>query len=147
MDSIVFAYIHIFVLLQDRFYWTSVASPLTRFPIFVMGILGGVQVLRAHYKNNFIDTDLEKPLLHSIFPFAFATKITNSLTNSKDELITYKNIRSSIWRRRVDFSTLLYVGLSGFLTCTTYLVDVQFPYSPTIRTLRMEGNTCSFYIK
>ena len=107
-----------------------------------MGILGGIQVLRAQNKNNLMDPDLEKPLLHSILPLAIATKTRNSPTHGNDEFINDAARSSSIWKRRVDFNALVYAGLLGFLTCTTYLIDVQFPYSQKIK---IEGNSFIAY--
>ena len=103
----------------------------------MMGILGGLHVLRAHYKNNFMDPDLEKPLTQRTLPMKIATKMTNTNTTRNDEINIEKSIRSNIWRRRVDFNALVYAGLLGFLTCTTYLIDVQFPYSTKIK---LKGN-------
>ena len=100
-------------------YWISYANPLVRFPVFLMGMLGGTQVVRAHiHQENFQDPNLYNSLLHTIFPWrCYSRKCCHRLGNNDETTAVAENYqRQTIWRRRVDFNACLYFGLLCTLT-------------------------------
>ena len=60
----------LFIPAQDAVYWMTTAHPLIKLPIFLMGMLGGLQVLRANnHKDSFVDPNLDKNLVHTLLPW------------------------------------------------------------------------------
>jgi hypothetical protein len=109
------------------------AHPLVRFPVFLMGILGGLQVLRAH-KNweKFEDPNLTKSLFHVVLPCSCCSKTYCCDKKIDSEKETTKAINKEkcmkIWRIRVDFSALLYTGLLTALCLTKVALDIEYKW-------------------
>ena len=65
------------------------AHPVIRLPIFLMGVLAGLQVLRAHSDwENFEDPNLDKNILHSLVPWGCGKSIGGSKKEEQERLIT-----------------------------------------------------------
>ena len=111
---------------QEKIYWVTSAHPLFRFPVFLMGVLGGLQVLRAHYNwEAFEDPNLEKNLLHTIQPWGWrSTNCCSKRTEGKNSMMKTKAKSTKIWRRRTDFSAFLYVGILTALAVANVSLDV-----------------------
>lgn len=109
----------------------STAHPMIRFPVFLMGMLGGLQVLRAYNnKDSFEDPNLCKNLLHTLLPWGSQCKrrvccLKKDLNGAVKKISTEE--RTIIWRRRVDFNALLYIGFLLGLTVTKAVLDVHYP--------------------
>ena len=109
----------------------TTAHPLFRFPVFLMGVLGGLQVLRAHSDwNNFEDPNLNKNLLHTVQPWGCGKSKCCS-KKKKEEAITKKasvdkEKSKKIWRKRVDFSAFLYVAILTGLCVTKVALDIVY---------------------
>ena len=113
-------------------YCVSTAHPLVRFPVFLMGMLGGIQVLRAHiHKENFQDPNLQNSRLHTIFPWrCYSRKCCHRAGNNDETTVVLENDqRQAIWRRRVDFNAVLYCGLLCALTIINK--SLRIPHDPT----------------
>ena len=105
------------------------AHPLFRFPVFLMGMLGGLYVLRAHNnEETFEDPNLHKTLLHVIHPWGCGGKICCSKTISEEPTShkISKEESTKIWRKRVDFSAFLYAGFLTALIVTKVVLDVMY---------------------
>ena len=112
---------------QGTCYWISIANPFVRVPVFMMGMLGGIQVLRAHiHKENFQDPNLYNGLMHTIFPWRFYSSICYHSTGNNDETtaVLENDQRQNIWRRRVDFNAGLYCGLLCVLATTHKILQI-----------------------
>ena len=115
--------------MQEEIYWMVTAHPLVRFPIFLMGMLAGLQVLRAHGKwEDFEDPNVNKSLLYTLQPWGTA----KTRCHEKEE---EKNIRTTkickedsikIWRKRVDFNSFMYIGFLTALIVTQVALDVKY---------------------
>ena len=96
-----------------------------------MGVLGGLQVLRANSDwENFEDPNLSKNLLHTIIPWGCGKSKCCS-KKTKDEILakatkTDKQKSMNIWKRRVEFSTVLYVAILTTLCVTKVVLDVLY---------------------
>lgn len=107
------------------------AHPLVRFPVFLMGVLGGLQVLRAHNDwEKFEDPNIDKSLLHVVLPCSCCTKIcccTNKIdAHSETKKNVDKEQGKAIWRKRVDFAAFLYIGILTALCVTNATLDIQY---------------------
>ena len=115
---------------QEQIYWMVTAHPLFRFPVFLMGVLGGLQVLRAHNNvETFEDPNVNKNLLHVIHPWGCGSKSCCSKKVSEEETKPQKISKEKsikIWRKRVDFSAFLYVGFLTALVITKTVLDVMY---------------------
>ena len=105
------------------------AHPLVRFPVFLMGVLAGLQVLRAHDNwEMFKDPNSNKSLLHVMIPCSCCCK-TSRCTKTKDGEISKpvnKEKSMKIWRKRVDFSAFLYTGFLTALVVTKVALDITY---------------------
>ena len=107
------------------------AHPLVRFPVFLMGLLGGLQVLRAHNNwEEFEDPHLNKSLLHVVLPSSCCTKSWCCTNKTDTHIETKKNVDKeqckTIWRKRVDFAAFLYTGILTALCVTNVTLDIQY---------------------
>ena len=105
------------------------AHPLFRLPVFLMGVLGGLQVLRAHNNEEaFKDPNVKKNLLHVIHPWGCGSKSCYSKNVSEENKSqkTSKEKSTKIWRKRVDFSAFLYTGFLAALVITKVVLDVVY---------------------
>ena len=99
-----------------------------------MGVLGGLQVLRAHSDwENFDDPNLSKNLLHALIPWGCG-KSKSCSKKAKDKTIAKtmkidKQKSMKIWKKRVEFSTLLYVAILTALCVTNVTLDVLYDES------------------
>ena len=116
-------------LKQEQIYWMMTAHPLFRFPVFLMGVLGGLQVVRAHNNGDtFEDPNLNKNLLHVIQPWGCGSKSCcskNVSEESKSQKIS-KEKSIKIWKKRVDFSAFVYAGFLTALVVTKVVLDVMY---------------------
>ena len=96
-----------------------------------MGVLGGLQVLRANSDwENFEDPNLSKNLLHTLIPWGCGKSKCCS-KKAKDEISTIakktdKQKSIKIWKRRVEFSSILYVVILTTLCVTKVVLDVLY---------------------
>ena len=123
------------------------AHPLFRLPVFVMGMFGGLQVLRAHNNwENFQDPNLNNNILHILFPWGCCGRKTASETKGKEtesseaegketessETVVKDdkslNMKQSIkiWSKRVDVSTVLYVLIIASLAVTQAVLEAKY---------------------
>ena len=108
----------------------TTAHPVFRFPVFLMGMLGGLQVLRAYQdrETSFQDPNLNKNLLHCIVPWGWGSSCCKKKSRTKkgsSELTTKESV-AKIWKRRVDFNAFLYVGFLSALVVTKVGLDVVY---------------------
>ena len=107
----------------------TTAHPIVRFPVFLMGVLGGLQVLRAHKNgNSFKDPNLSKNLFHSILPWGCGTSKCcrkNKEKDSESAIGVTVDCPRKIWRKRTDFSAFVYVGFLLALIITKIVLDVK----------------------
>ena len=101
-----------------------------------MGILGGLQVVRATSRKSFISPDMYK-----YFPNIFSTTNVNfeksdsfKISKNENEFVHMKIIMTNKWKKKVDFNAKLYVGVLVFLMATTYLIDSHPSFNSTINT-------------
>ena len=111
--------------------WMVTAHPVIRLPIFLMGVLAGLQVLKAHSDwENFEDPNLDKHILHSLVPWGCGKSIVGSKNEEQEKLISPAKVdkekATKIWRQRVDFSAFLYVGLLTTLCCIKVALDIIY---------------------
>ena len=119
----------------DSLYWMTIAHPLIRIPVFLMGIFGGLQVLRAHpNQDTFRDPNLHKNFFYILLPWNCSNPcrgrklcFCKNMMDNKYISIPKFTIRcqQNIWRRRVDFSAFIYVTLLLVLTFTQMTLDVR----------------------
>ena len=117
------------VFAQVPIYWMFTAHPLFRLPVFLMGVLGGLQVSRAHSNwETFEDPNLKKHILHVIQPWGCCTSscCSKSVADDKRTEKISKEQSMNIWRKRVDFSVFLYSGFLAALICTKIGLDVTY---------------------
>ena len=76
--------------------------PIVVFPVFVMGMLGGLQVLRVFSRMEaFEDYIVTSSLLHTVLPYGLAADYPIPLKHDE---------RQRLWRNRVDFNVGLYIA-------------------------------------
>ena len=69
----------------------TTAQPIIRLPLFIMGVIGGLQVLRYYNKKSYKDENLDKNLFYTIFPWHWSSnseiieKLQDSEAPSKPE--------------------------------------------------------------
>ena len=107
------------------------AHPLVRFPVFLMGVLGGLQVLRAHDNwEKFEDPNINKTLFHVVLPCSCCSKSCCCTKKRDDEKETSKTVTKEkcmkIWRKRVDFSAFLYTGFLTALVVTQVALGITY---------------------
>ena len=115
--------------MEEEIYWMVTAHPLFRFPVFLMGVLGGLQVLRAHdNEETFEDPNVNKNLLHVIHPWGCGSKscCSKNVSEENKSQKTSKEKSTKIWRKRVDFSAFLYTGFLAGLVNTKVVLDVMY---------------------
>jgi len=84
--------------------------PLVRMPVFVMGIIAGLQKLREVSNEKFSDPNLSKPFLHDIIPWGITS--SSPEPNDMDE-----ETRTRKWRARIYGSFILIAAaVSYFFT-------------------------------
>ena len=108
-------------------YWMLCAHPLFRMPVFIMGVLGGLQVLRARRSlEDFEDPNLNKNILHVIFPWGYRSKNDTTDTNGKND--TRLNMKHSVnvWSKRVDACSVLYILSLASLTVTQAVLVAKY---------------------
>ena len=112
---------------QKDIYWVSTAHPLFRFPVFLMGVLGALQVLRAHDNlDAFEDPNLNKNLLHVLLPWGYGRSCQKSKERKKSSETIGNQKSRIIWKKRVDFGAFLYVGLLTAIIITEISLDVTY---------------------
>ena len=109
----------------------ATAHPLFRLPVFLMGILGGLQVLRAHANwDSFEDPNLNKNVLHSVQPWGCDKPKSCSKMNKKEGMTEKASVdkdkSEKIWRNRVNFSACFYVGILTSLCITKVILDIVY---------------------
>ena len=94
------------------------AQPIIRLSLFIMGVIGGLRVLRYYNKKSYKDENLNKNLFYTIFPWYLSSnpasieKVLDSEAPSKPESSRI------IWRRRVYFCVgLITIVLIFLITC------------------------------
>ena len=99
------------------------AHPVLRFPTFLMGMLGGLKVVRSHTNQQKLDI---------ISPSAFLISYISSLCFRKIRLfkrVSYnygKNSKSELfWSQKVNTNALLYIGLLLTLVIVKFVIDVM----------------------
>ena len=103
--------------------------------MFLMGVLGGLQVLRAQKSQTFKDPNLRKNLFHSILPWGCGTSKCCRRKKKKDSELAVEiteDQREKIWRKRTDFSAVFYVVFLLTLTVTKIVLDVKYGGKGTI---------------
>ena len=95
-----------------------------------MGVLGGLQVLRAHNNKNFVDPNVSKNLFYSIVPYNFKSETSHaSIDKMKNNThLDSLSIMEKIWRRRVDFNASVYIGMLCTLPIISFLLDTNYPF-------------------
>ena len=92
--------------MNGTLYWITTAQPIVRFPVFLMGVLGGLQVLRAHQDwAVFEDPNLNKNLLHAILPWGWGSSKSSTTEDAVEKCTSTK-----IWTNKIDFSACFYFG-------------------------------------
>ena len=106
-----------------------IAHPLSRFPVFLMGVLGGLQVLRAHGAwDKFQDPHLEKNLVYVIIPWGSTDKqyCSKMIERERKFKAMSKEKFAKVWKKRVDFSAFLYTGVLTALIVTLVFLNVMY---------------------
>lgn len=113
---------------QDEItYWMICAHPLFRFPVFVMGILGGLQVLRAQSNwEKFEDPNQNRNILHILIPWGFCGKREQSATDKVEDESLNKKKNINIWRKRVDISAAFYILILVSLSATQAVLEANY---------------------
>ena len=92
------------------------AHPLVRFPIFLMGMLAGLQVLRAHGKwEDFEDPNVSKSLMYTLQPWRTAK--TRCYEKEEEKIRTTKICKEDsikIWWYRICYKIFLHNSLHYF---------------------------------
>ena len=94
-----------------------------------MGVLGGLQVLRAHKKDTFEDPNLQKNIFHTILPWGCGCNsccCKKTEEETRDRQLYDKHKSTKIWRKRVDFNAFLYVGFLTALVVTKVALDLTY---------------------
>jgi len=107
-------------------YWMSTAHPIVRFPLFIMGVAAGLQVLRYHNKKSYKDEYLYRNLFHTIFPWTWRSQFESNEKLNDLEAPSKPESPRVIWRKRVDFSVGLIVTLLIFLIIFHKILDFYF---------------------
>ena len=86
------------------------AHPVIRFPVFLMGVLAGLQVSRANQSwELFEDPNIERSLLYTLLPINFSgnmcKKPVKVIANSQPNIGECRRI----WRRRTDLNGILFI--------------------------------------
>lgn len=103
------------------------AHPLFRFPVFVMGILGGLQVLRAHNNwETFEDPNLNRNILHILIPWGCCSKTEHSGTDKMENEALKKEMSINIWRKHVDISATFYILILVSLSVTQAFLEAKY---------------------
>ena len=103
------------------------AHPLFRFPVFVMGILGGLQVLRAHNNwETFEDPNLNRSILHILIPWGCCSKREQSGKDKMDDESLNKKNSIAIWKNRVDISATFYILILLSLSVTQAVLEAKY---------------------
>ena len=118
----------LFIPVQDAVYWMTTAHPLIKLPIFLMGMLGGLQVLRANnHKDSFVDPNLDKNLVHTLLPWGCNSRKCCCGTQKMEAPKKVETLsQTKIWRRRVDFNAFLFVGFLCALSATKLALDICY---------------------
>jgi len=60
----------VLLVLYPEHFWVITANPLCRLPVFVMGVIAGVQQIRHNEDpDTFVDPNLHQPLMHDLLPW------------------------------------------------------------------------------
>ena len=103
------------------------AHPLFRMPVFMMGVLGGLQVLRARRSwETFKDPNLNKNILHVIFPWGYRSNNDSNETNGKNDTPLNMKHSVNIWTKRVDVCSILYVLILVSLTVIQAVLETKY---------------------
>ena len=96
-----------------------------------MGVLGGLQVLRAHDDwDNFEDPNLNKNLLHAVQPWGCgrskccSKKDKEEISTKKATIEKQKSMKK--WKNRVNLSALLYLLILTGLCITKVTLDIVY---------------------
>ena len=93
----------------------------------MMGVLGGLQVLRARRNwESFKDPNLNKNILHVIFPWGYRSKDDRTEANEKSDMQLNKEHSVNVWRKRVDVCSILYVLILVSLTVTQATLEAKY---------------------
>ena len=104
----------------------STAHPIVRFPLFIMGVAAGLQVLRYHNKKSYKDEYLYRNLFHTIFPWTWRSQFESNEKLNDLEAPPKPESPRVIWRKRVDFIVGLIVTLLIFLIIFHKILDFYF---------------------
>ena len=88
------------------------AHPVIRFPVFLMGVLAGLQVSRANQSwESFEDPNIKKSLLFTLLPCNFPGAMCNKKKPEEEIAKSLPNINEGrrLWRRRTDLNGILYI--------------------------------------
>ena len=103
------------------------AHPLFRMPVFMMGVLGGLQVLRARRSwKSFEDPNLNKNILHVIFPWGYRSTNDSNKINEKNDTPLNMEYSVNVWSKRVDVCSIVYVLILVSLTVTQSVLEAKY---------------------
>ena len=113
-------------------FWMCYAHPIVVFPVFVMGMLGGLQVLRVSVRlEAFEDYNVLSSLLHTVLPCGLSADDSKRLKHDE---------RQRLWRKRVDFNAGLYIALVCALSIGSLASSILHPNNWVLSSLmRMDG--------
>jgi len=99
-------------------------NPVLRLPVFVMGILGGIQTLRWRKGIDYQDQNENKNLFHDLLPWTVWEKNKTQLPwRIQDNIMIIFNKENSktVWRRKTDRSAIIYI----LLFIITFCYDIK----------------------
>ena len=91
-----------------------------------MGVIGGLQVLRAYNKTILIDAYSGKSLCYFVFPWHLKSKHLTILSgrSKSNRAVMGDSVTAKMWSRIVDFNACVYVGLLLSLATITFNLNV-----------------------
>ena len=104
--------------------WVTYAHPLVRLPVFLIGVLGGLQVLRQHqHLSGFEDMNIDRNILHTILPWGCCRSgcVKEGIGEGKEKT-------KNIWKSRVDFCTKAYFGGLVCICIVTNRIALNYVY-------------------
>ena len=108
-----------------EYFWPLTANPLSRLPVFVMGIIAGLQNLREKDEDyGFVDPNLHQSILHCLFPWGLHENYKRLPLHESQA--NNRKYEAQIWRRRVDLSTLIIILLMAIATIASSLWGDQW---------------------
>ena len=111
----------------------ATAQPIIRFPLLMMGIAGGLSVLRFHNKKSCKDDNLYKNLFYAIFPWSWNSNLETNEKLTDSEAPSKQEAPRIIWKRRVDFSVGLMAIVLIFLIIFHKILDFYFSSNAIVK--------------